>query len=136
MKDRNIRSSLFVFCCLSLWWLAGCTTATAPADATGVQYQSMAPARVDVRGAITMSRYDRGQVVLEVEGFGTNPNSRYNRAYVLVEPITQIIGPDGKTVSLSELRQGQDVAIVLRGGGRGTFVGVGVARKVWLEQRL
>lgn len=80
-----------------------------------------------------MSRYDQGQVILEVEGFPSQ-DSRYNRAYVLVVPTTQIIGIDGQSISLSELRQGQNVAILLRGGGRGSLVGLGVARKVWVEE--
>ncbi|GAB3528994.1 hypothetical protein GCM10027443_07550 [Pontibacter brevis] len=71
--------------------------------------------------------------MLEVEGFPSQ-DSRYNRAYVLVEPITQIVGVDGKPISLSELRQGQNVAILLRNGGMGNLVGMGVARKVWLEE--
>ncbi|MBA9075877.1 hypothetical protein [Rufibacter quisquiliarum] len=140
MEYKNIRTVFFAFWVVALGWLAGCKTANAPADANAeaatVQYKSMAPQRVDIRGSIFQSRYDQGQVMLEVEGFGSTPDSRYNRAYVLVLPTTQIVDPEGKTISLSELRQGQDVAIVLRGGGRGNFVGVGVARKVWLEQRL
>ncbi len=79
-----------------------------------------------------MSRYNQGQVVLEVEGV-TSPESRYNRAYVLLLPVTQIVSPTGSSLSLSELRQGQNVAILLRGGGRGNLVGMGVARKVWVE---
>lgn len=70
--------------------------------------------------------------MLEVEGFPSQ-NSRYNRAYVLVEPVSQIVGADGQSISLSELRQGQNVAVVLRGGGKGNLVGLGVARKIWIE---
>ncbi|MGV3538442.1 MAG: hypothetical protein ACO1OQ_01440 [Rufibacter sp.] len=140
MNVKNIKTQFLSFLCLSLLWLAGCTTANAPADATAnaettQQVKSLAPARVDIRGTIIQSRYDQGQVTLEVEGFTGSPDSRYSRAYVLVQPITQIVNADGKTISLSELRQGQDVAITLRGGGRGNFVGVGIARKVWLEER-
>ena len=72
--------------------------------------------------------------MLEVEGLPAQQNTRYSRGYVLVEPITQIIGLDGNFISLSELQQGQNVAILLRGGGNGNFVGVGVARKVWVEE--
>lgn len=49
-------------------------------------------------------------------------------------PTTQIIDPDGQAVSLSELRQGQNVDVLLRGGGEGNLVGLGVARKVWIEE--
>ncbi|MCJ8164159.1 hypothetical protein MKJ04_04845 [Pontibacter sp. E15-1] len=88
---------------------------------------------MDIRGSIVASRYNEGQVVLEVENFSPSPNSRYNRAYVLVVPTAQIIGADGQTISLSELGQGQNVSVLLRGGGRGNFVGIGVARKLWVE---
>ncbi len=70
--------------------------------------------------------------MIEVEGISSQ-DSRYNRAYVLVLPVTQIISPEGSSLSLSELRQGQNVAILLRSGGRGNLVGMGVARKVWVE---
>ncbi len=70
--------------------------------------------------------------MIEVEGVSSQ-DSRYNRAYVLVLPVTQIISPEGSSLSLSELRQGQNVAILLRSGGRGNLVGMGVARKVWVE---
>ncbi|GEO02597.1 hypothetical protein AAE02nite_02610 [Adhaeribacter aerolatus] len=79
-----------------------------------------------------MRRYNQGQVVLEIDGFPSQ-NTRYNRAYVLVLPTTQIIGPDGKSISLSELQQGQNVAVLLRSGGKGNLVGMGVARKMWVE---
>ncbi|MGV3586485.1 MAG: hypothetical protein ACO1OF_05760 [Adhaeribacter sp.] len=79
-----------------------------------------------------MRQYSQGQVVLEVEGFPSQ-DSRYNRAYVLVLPTTQIIGPEGKSISLSELQQGQNVAVLLRSGGKGNLVGMGIARKMWIE---
>lgn len=71
--------------------------------------------------------------MLEVEGFPSQ-ESRYNRAYVLVLPTTQIISPEGDPVSLSELQQGQNVAILLRSGGKGNLVGMGIARKMWVEE--
>lgn len=71
--------------------------------------------------------------MLEVDGFPSQ-GSRYNRAYVLVLPTTQIIGPDGKSVGLNELQQGQRVAVLLRSGGRGNLVGLGIARKMWVAE--
>jgi hypothetical protein len=70
--------------------------------------------------------------MLEVEGTPSQ-NSRYNRAYVLVLPSTQIVDRDGTSISLSELRQGHDVAILLRSGGKGNLEGIGTARIIWLE---
>lgn len=81
-----------------------------------------------------MNRYDQGQIILEVEALAPSPDSRYNRAYVLVQPTTQIIGPEGRPLNMNELFLGQQVAILLRGGGHGNFVGVGVARKMWVEE--
>lgn len=132
MKYRNLIASIAI--ALGSLTLAGCQSSNVAgtADATT---KSLAPQRVDIRGSITRSRYDQGQVMLEVEAFGNSPDSRYNQAYVLVLPTAQLIGPDGQTLSISELRQGQNVAIVLRGGGQGTFTGLGVARKVWVEDR-
>ena len=95
--------------------------------------KSLAPQRVDIRGSIIMKRYNQGQVVLEVEGFPSQYN-RYNRAYVLVLPTTQIVGSEGSSISLSELQQGQNVAILLRSGGKGNQVGMGIARKMWIEE--
>lgn len=137
MGIKQIQQGLKALSFLTLLWLSSCQTSTAPtgtADTATTEYRSLAPERVDIRGSITMSRYDQGQVMLEVDAFSTSPNSRYNRAYVLVLPTTQIVGPDGKSISLSELRQGQNVAILMRGGGQGNFVGLGVARKVWVEE--
>ncbi|AKD04034.1 hypothetical protein POKO110462_12980 [Pontibacter korlensis] len=126
--------ALFSFTAL---WLTGCQTSSAPADTaeTTVNNRNLPPKRVDIRGSITTSRYNEGQVMLEVENFSPSPDSRYNRAYVLVLPTTQIVGPDGRSISLSEIRQGQNVAILLRGGGQGSMVGLGVARKMWVEDR-
>ncbi|WP_146894627.1 hypothetical protein [Adhaeribacter aerolatus] len=134
MKTRNIWSGWIVFCLLFAVWLTGCQTSNAPAgaaDATTAE-KRLSPQRVDIRGSIIMRRYNQGQVVLEIDGFPSQ-NTRYNRAYVLVLPTTQIIGPDGKSISLSELQQGQNVAVLLRSGGKGNLVGMGVARKMWVE---
>ncbi|MFD2999334.1 hypothetical protein ACFS7Z_03090 [Pontibacter toksunensis] len=127
---------MIILCLLSTVWLSGCQTSSSTAGTANTataEKRGLAPQRVDIRGSITRSQYDQGQVMLEVEGF-PSPDSRYNRAYVLVQPTTQIIGIDGKSISLSELRQGQNVAILLRNGGQGNFVGLGVARKVWVEE--
>ncbi|MBF9254733.1 hypothetical protein I2I11_15615 [Pontibacter sp. 172403-2] len=135
MRIKNIQCSLVVFCFLANMGMTGCQTSTAPAGIANTETaenRSLAPRRVDIRGSIIMSRYNQGQVMLEVEG-SPSPDTRYDRAYVLVVPTTQIIGIDGQAISLSELRQGQNVAILLRNGGKGNFVGLGVARKVWIE---
>lgn len=134
---KLIKHPLTLFACLSLLWLGSCqTTAPTRTDENGntSSYKSMAPQNVDIRGSIVSRRYNEGQVVLEVEGFGNTPSSRYNRAYVLVQPTTQITDTEGQSLSLSELQMGQNVAILLRGHGSGNFVGVGVARRVWLEE--
>lgn len=133
MKIKNVQHVLMAFCLLASVWMTGCQAGNAPTGTATTKSKGLAPQRVDVRGSIIMSRYDKGQVMLEVEGF-SSPESRYNRAYVLVEPTTQIIDVDGQAISLSELQQGQHVAILLRGGGNGNMVGVGVARKVWIEE--
>lgn len=139
MRINYIRQGVAAFCLLTTVCMAGCQTSTAPAGTASTESaenRSLSPRRVDIRGSIIRSQYDQGQVILEVEGVPSQQFSRYNRAYVLVEPITQIVGIDGQSISLSELRQGQNVAILLRGGGNGNFVGVGVARKVWVEETL
>ena len=133
MMMKTIRQGLMAICLLTTVCLAGCQTSTGTTDTENAGNRSLAPRRVDVRGSIIMSRYNEGQVMLEVEGFPSQ-DSRFNRAYVLVEPITQITDINGNSISLSELRQGQNVAILLRGGGNGNLVGVGVARRIWLEQ--
>lgn len=122
-------------CFLSTVWTTGCQTSTAPTGTanTTTAEKRLAPQRVDVRGSIIRSRYDQNQVVLEVEGV-PSPETRYNRAYVLVKPTTQIIDAGGRSISLSELRQGQNVAILMRGGGRGNMVGLGIARIVYVEE--
>ena len=120
---------------LATVWLTGCQTGTAPTgrtNTTTVDSRKMAPKHMDVRGIITGSRYNQGQVVLEVEGM-PSPENRYNRAIVLVQPTTQIEGPDGQSISLSELRLGQNVAVLMRSGGQGNMVGLGIARRVWVE---
>ncbi|MFD2512261.1 hypothetical protein ACFSRY_00160 [Pontibacter locisalis] len=129
MKQKQKVLTLLLF--LSTIFMTNCKTGGTPAESEGSQ--SLAPQRVDIRGGIISSQYGEGQVVLEVEGFATTPDSRYNRAYVLVLPTTQITGPKGQSLSLSELRMGQNVAILLRGGGEGNRVGLGVARRVWIE---
>jgi hypothetical protein len=136
MVINNIQHSLAAFCFLATVWVTGCQTSSAPpgtSDTATADNKSLAPQRVDIRGSIIMRRYNQGQVMLEVEGFPTQ-DTRYNRAYVLVVPTTQIIDADGQSVSLSELQQGQNVAILLRGGGKGNLVGLGVARKLWVEE--
>ena len=134
---KTIQKGLMAFCFVATLAMAGCQTSTRSAgrdSAATAGANRLAPQRVDIRGSIIRSRYSQGEVMLEVEGLPAQQNTRYSRGYVLVEPITQIIGLDGNSISLSELQQGQNVAILLRGGGNGTFVGVGVARKVWVEE--
>jgi hypothetical protein len=132
MKKEQLARILMTLFCLATIWLSACRTSTAPAG-TAAERESLAPQRVDIRGTITMRRYDQGQLILEVEGFGPTADSRYTRAYVLVRPTAQIIGPDGGSVSLSEIQQGQRAAILLRGRGQGDAVGMGIARKMWIE---
>lgn len=127
---KQIQHVLVALLFFSALWLTGCSS-SAPNGTTG--NRSQAPQRVDIRGSIMSRQYDQGQVILEVEAFGQSTDSRYNRAYVLVLPTTQIVNPEGKSISLSELQQGQHVAILLRGGGQGNFVGLGIARKLWVE---
>jgi hypothetical protein len=121
----------------TLLWLSSCQANKKAADGTSdtvtAVFKSQAPQRVDARGMIITSRYHQGQVMLEVEGFPSQ-YTRYDRAYVLVQPNTQIIGTDGQVLSLVELQPGQNVAVLLRGNGEGNFVGIGVARKLWLEE--
>ncbi|WP_347157543.1 hypothetical protein [Pontibacter chitinilyticus] len=132
MITKHIQHFLTAFCLLIILGISGCQTSNAPVGTNIEDNRRLAPQRVDIRGSIVTSRYDKGQVMLEVNGFPSS-ESRYERAYVLVEPTTQIVGADGQSMSLSELQQGQNVAILMRGGGQGNFVGVGVARKVWIE---
>jgi len=135
MGIKNVPHGWVAFCFSFAVGITACQTSTAPpgtADAATTANKRMAPQRVDIRGSIIMRRYNQGQVVLEIEGF-TSQNTRYNRAYVLVLPTTQIVGTGGSSISLSELQQGQNVAVLLRSGGRGNLVGMGVARKMWVE---
>lgn len=135
MGIMNIKQGLVAFCFTAALLMTGCQTSTIPAgtaDTAARENKISTPQRVDIRGSVIRSRYDRGQVMLEVEGV-PSPETRYNRAYVLVQPTTQMIDEDGRSISLSELRQGQNVAILLRGGGQGNFVGTGVARVLWVE---
>ena len=133
MGYKNVKPGWVTLCLILAVWLSACQTSNAPtADSATTEQKSLAPERVDIRGSITMRRYSQGQVMLEIEGFPSQ-NTRYDRAYVLVLPTTQIIGPDGRSVGLSELQQGQKVAVLLRSGGRGNMVGMGVARKMWVE---
>ena len=135
MAIKNLQQGWVLFCLVFAVGMSGCQTsnpARGTADAASKEQNRSAPQRVDIRGSIIMSRYNQGQVVLEVEATAW-PESRYQRAYVLVLPVTQIESSHGGALSLSELRQGQNVAILLRSGGRGNLVGMGVARKVWVE---
>ncbi|WP_162426014.1 hypothetical protein [Pontibacter pudoricolor] len=134
MENRHITQRLLTILLISIVLLSGCRTSTATENTETENKRSLAPQRVDIRGQIVMLRYHEGQFVMEVEGRAPSPDSRYNRAYVLVLPTTEIIGLDGKSVNMNELTQGQNVAVLLRGQGEGDFVGVGVARKMWLEE--
>jgi hypothetical protein len=133
MGIPHLKQGLVAFCLLATMWMTGCQTSKAPAGTTnGATAKNLAPERVDIRGSIIARRYNQGQVMLEVDGLPAT-GSRYNRAYVLVLPTTQIVNQEGGSISLSELQQGQKVAILLRSGGKGNLVGLGVARKVWVE---
>lgn len=135
MEIKKLKLATSVFLLLWMVWLSGCRTSTAPSGtATTGPNRNPSPERVDIRGNIITRHYDAGQVMLEIENFTPSPNSRYDRAFVLVQPTTQLFDAQGQTISLSELQQGQNVAILLRGGGNGNRVGVGVARKLWLEE--
>ncbi|QMU28354.1 hypothetical protein [Adhaeribacter radiodurans] len=135
MRINLIKQILLSGCFLMAIGIFGCkTSAGTNSAASATNNRNLPPVNVDIRGSIIMSRYNQGQVMLEIESFAANKGTRYNRAYVLVLPTTQIIGPDGGSISLSELRQGQNVAGFLRGGGKGNLVGIGVARKLWIEE--
>ncbi|WP_210462474.1 hypothetical protein [Rufibacter roseolus] len=112
------------------------TTATSNAEEdTTPAGPRFSPQRVDVRGTITQREYNQGQMLILVEGF-PDRFSRFGRAVVLVTPITQIVGLDGKTISLSELQTGQQVAVQFRGRFRESVTGFAaqaVARKMWIE---
>ena len=130
---KHLRQFLVVLFLFTAFWVTGCQTSATTAGTE--ENRSLAPQRVDIRGSIVSSRYSEGQTVLEVEAFSPSPNSLYDRAYVLVLPTAQIIGRNGEPISLSELQMGQNVAILLRAGGKGNRVGIGVARKLWVEDR-
>jgi hypothetical protein len=134
MKNRHIIQRLLTILLVSIVFLSGCRSSSATENTGTENNRSLAPQRVDIRGQIVMLRYHEGQYVMEVEGRAPSPNSRYNRAYVLVLPTTEITGLDGQSVNMNELTQGQNVAVLLRGQGEGDFVGMGVARKMWLEE--
>jgi len=131
-RIKQTTAILFLLVTLSL---AGCQTGNLPAEAvaTETEPQSLAPEFVDVRGSVVRRQYNQGQVMLEVENFGSPLDSRYDRAYVLVLPTTQIVDTDGSPISLNELQQGQQVAVQLRSGGKGNSTGTGIARKMWVE---
>jgi hypothetical protein len=136
MRSKNLQLVILTLCFLLAFWLTSCQKGSALTRSTNVETgenKRLSPDRVDIRGSIIRSRYNQGQVMLEVEGT-LSQNSRYNRAYVLVLPSTQIVGRDGTSISLSELRQGQDVAILLRSGGKGNLEGIGTARIIWIEE--
>jgi hypothetical protein len=133
MKMNHIKQALLTLFILGALSLTACRTGTAPAG-SGTDSRSLSPQRVDIRGSIIATRYSDGQVILEVEALAPSADSRYNRAYVLVTPTAQMVDTDGQPISISELFQGQKVAILLRGGGQGNLVGVGVARKLWIEE--
>lgn len=135
MRITQLQQGLVVFCLFATVWMSGCQTSTPAAGTTRTETaenKSSAPQRVDIRGSIIMRRYDQGQVMLEVDS-NASTDSRYRRAYVLVMPSTQIADVEGRSISLSELQQGQNVAILLRSGSKGNIVGMGVARKIWVE---
>lgn len=136
MTINKIQHTLLLLFFLGIGLLCSCRTSTAPPQAEKLAYKSQAPYRVDIRGRVVMSRYDQGQVMMEVEQLVPSADSRYIRAFVLVQPTAQMVDADGNSISISQLYQGQNVAILLRGGGKGDLVGVGVARKLWLEEPL
>lgn len=136
MSSKNVQHAFVSFCFLIAFWLTACQQGSAPtgtSPAKTTEKERLSPERVDIRGSIIRSRYNQGQVMLEVEGTPSQ-YSRFTRAYVLVQPSTQIVGTDGRSISLSELQQGQQVAVLLRNGGQGNLEGIGIARKIWLEQ--
>jgi hypothetical protein len=136
MRIKNVPLALVSLCFLFAFWLMACQKGSAPTGTPNAQTREkkrLSPERVDIRGSIIRSRYNQGQVMLEVEGTPSQ-NSRYQRAYVLVLPTTQIVGREGTSISLSELQQGQNVAVLLRSGGQGNLEGIGIARMIWVEE--
>ncbi|MBC3539392.1 hypothetical protein ACFSC6_17875 [Rufibacter sediminis] len=146
MKKIKNRLASVLFA-LAAFYMTSCQT-TAPvgpdasANATVTDENAVmdtlvrySPQRVDVRGTITQREYNQGQMLILVEGI-TDQNTRFSRAVVLVTPITQIVGLNGRTISLSELQNGQQVAIMFRGRYRESVSGFSaqaVARKMWIE---
>ncbi|GAB3202380.1 hypothetical protein ABID22_003897 [Pontibacter aydingkolensis] len=135
MITKDVRNWLGALTFLISLCLSGCQSGNAPASSPIETNRSLAPQRVDIRGSILSSQYSDGQVILEVERLSPSPDSRYDRAYVLVLPTAQMVDSEGLSVSISELRPGQNVAILLRAGGQGNRTGIGVARKLWIEDR-
>jgi hypothetical protein len=138
MRTTNLQHAFVSLCFLVALCLTACQKSSAPTTTSNAETsdkERLSPERVDIRGSIIRSRYNQGQVMLEIEGIPSqSQNSRYIRAYVLVQPSTQIVDTNGQTISLSELGQGQTVAVLLRSGGQGNLEGIGIARKIWLEQ--
>lgn len=138
MRSKNLLHALMSLCFLVALSLTACQRGSAPTSPSNVETsdkQRLSPERVDIRGSIIRSRYNQGQVMLEIDGTASqSQNSRFTRAYVLVQPSTQIVDTNGQSISLSELQQGQNVAVLLRGGGQGNLEGIGIARRIWLEQ--
>ena len=134
MKTINVQQAILAIFLLFTICIASCQTGNVPANTntSTANRKNLPPQRVDIRGNIINRHYSQGQVMLEVEGL-TSQNTRFNRAFVLVLPTSQIVDVNGSTISLSELQIGQNVAILLRAGGKGNLVGMGVARKMWVE---
>lgn len=139
MERMNMWLACVIFCFYVALGLTACQTSSISegtievntTDSTATR--RLSPERVDIRGFIIQDRYYQGQVTLEIEGTPSQ-HTRYNRAAVLVLPTTQVIGKGGKSAGLPDLRQGQYVSVLLRSGGRGNQEGVGIARKIWLEE--
>ena len=134
MKIINVQQAILAIFLLFTICITSCQTSNVPANTntSTANRKNLPPQRVDIRGNIINRHYSQGQVMLEVEGL-TSQNTRFNRAFVLVLPTSQIVDVSGSTISLSELQIGQNVAILLRAGGKGNLVGMGVARKMWVE---
>lgn len=94
MGIKNLQHAFVFLCLVFIFWLSACQKGIAPSSTPSVentQKKDLSPQRVDIRGSILRSRYNQGQVILEVEGVPSQ-YSRYTRAYVLVLPSTQIVG--------------------------------------------
>jgi hypothetical protein len=145
MKKIKISAAGLLLFLMSLFSWTGCQTIapTGPdvaatdnaVEGDTTTYVRLAPERVDIRGVITQREYNQGQVLILVEGF-VGQNTRFSRAVILVSPITQIIGINGRSISLSELNLGQQVAVLFRGRYRESVIGFSAqatARKLWVE---